>query len=337
MNGQASKTGAAALALIGLGLCGGLAGCAGAGSGPEVGPVPLAYPAKRQVWRFGGVTGWKLTTEHYVVFTTTTSHSLRNSIAGFVEAARANYVHLTALDVPAAGPRKLPVYLFGSRGQWATLTREVTGTAAETYLRVQGGGYCYAGVCVYWDIGALPTYSVAAHEGMHQFFHYATRQALPVWAEEGLAVQAEGYRIRDGLVYFRPERNTLRMSTLRKTILAGRWRSAGELVAMSAADNIRQSGLHGAEYYGQLWALLLLLRGDERYAAGLQRLLRDAADGRLNEALGIGPRAWASLQRSARAYAAAVGPKAFAHYIDADTERFEQRYHAFARKLVRLK
>lgn len=324
-----------AAAALAVGTC--TAGCRGRGR-PTIAPAPLSYPVQRYPWSFAGKAGEKQTTEHYRIFTTTTNRALRNAIGGFLEAAWSNYVALTGLDAIAAKDERLSVYLFGSRKEWALLTTKITGPAAETYLKVQNGGYYYAGVCVYWDIGTMPTYSVAAHEGMHQFLHYATRQSLPIWAEEGLAVQAEGYLIRndDDLVYFRPGSNNLRLTTLRQTILARRWRPASRLVAMSAAANIQESGLHAAEYYSQLWALLTMIRNDQRYAAGLRRMLRDAAEGRLHKALGIGATAWAKLQRNARAYTEVVGPKAFAHYIDPDMDRFEQRYEAFARELAEL-
>jgi hypothetical protein len=159
---------------------------------------------------------------------------------------------------------------------------------------------------------------------------------LPIWAEEGLASLAEGFRVRGGLVYFRPEDNNSRRMGLRKLILTGRWRPAERLIGMNAADNIQENPLQGGEYYSQLWALLLMIRSDSQYSAGLGRLLRDAADGRMNQALGFSPSAWAQLQRNPSAYTQVVGAKAFAHYIDADGARFERRYLAFSRKLAML-
>ena len=311
-----------------------LAGCSNSG-GQGLAPMPIEQPAVRKAWTFAGVDGWSFTTAHYRVFTTTASAVLRNGMPGFMEACRANYLSLTGLETLEGGQEKLLTYVFGSRREWAALTEKITGPAAEIYLKVENGGYCFRGVCVFWDIGVLPTYGVAAHEGMHQFLHHATRQSLPIWAEEGLATQAEGYRIRDGLVYFAPEENVLRFRALRTALMANRWRPAQRLISMGAADNIQESRMRGTEYYGQLWALMLMIRQDERYANGLRRLLRDAADGRLHEALGIAPQQWRRLR--GRGYTTIVGPKTFAHYIDADMDRFERRYEAFAKELVRIK
>ncbi len=264
----------------------------------------------------------------------------RDSLSGFLEAARTNYVHLTGLEpqVTAAQDsdlKRLVVYLFASRDEWANLTEQITGASSDTYLKVQRGGYCFAGKCVFWDIGPA-TFGVAAHEGMHQFLYHAVRDTLPIWAEEGLAVQSEGFAVRDGLVYFDAANNGSRMMTLRQTILQERWRPIDRLIAMSASDNVNESSMHGADYYSQLWALLLMIRQDPKYQAGLAHMLQDAAKGRLGAELGISPRAWSQIQHNSQAYTAVVGPKAFAHYIDSDLPAFEAKYHAFAKKLAKL-
>ncbi len=326
-----SKFGAVVTALVAAALC---VGC-GAGRQNHLAAAPLSHPAQSRPWTFAGVRGQRLNTGHYLLFTTVDNPVLKGGIAGFMEAARANYVDLTGL-AEAAVDEKMKVYLFATRGEWALLTEKVTGAASETALKVQAGGYCYGGICVFWDIGVLPTFSTAAHEGMHQFLYHITKQGLPGWAEEGLAVGAEGFRISDGLVSFRPGGNNLRMTTLRKAILGGRWRPVDRLIGMSASRNINQSGRHAADYYSQLWALLLLIRSDPVYSDGLKRMCRDAATGNLGQALGYAPGPWAKLERNGQAYEALVGPKAFFHYIDADTERFEQRYLAFARQLAKL-
>lgn len=301
-----------------------------------------ATPVRTENWARNGGQGYKLITDHYTVFTTLGPSPTRDGMNGFLEAARVNYVKLTGLKsgrppATAASPdKRMIVYLFATRGEWAALTEQITGGASETYLKVQRGGYCYAGKCVFWDIGPS-TYSVAAHEGMHQFLYHTLKQTLPVWAEEGLAVQCEGYQIRDGLVYFDSRENGSRMMTLRQTILQDRWRPADRLIAMSATDNVQENALYGADYYSQLWALLLLIRHDPTYSAGLTRMLNDAAAGRLGEALGIEPQAWARLQHNPQAYTAVVGPRAFARYIDSNLPAFEARYRAFCEELARLK
>jgi len=296
----------------------------------------LNYPVRSKAWTFGNVGGAKLSTENYNIFTTLPTGTARQNMPAFMEAAHENYLALTGLTNQADLNTKLPVYLFADRGQWAALTEKVTGPAAPIYLKVQNGGYCYEGKCVFWYIGTRGTLSVASHEGMHQFLHHATRQSLPIWAEEGLAVQSEGFQMREGLVRFDARENHSRWSTLRKLLMTDRWRPTRQLVAMSAAENVEESGLTGADFYAQLWSMLLMIRSDPQYAEGLRQLCRDAAAGTIREALEISPPAWGRLQRNAQAYVEVVGPKAFAHYIDADTDRFEARYRAFARELANM-
>lgn len=319
-----------------------LVGCAqdqGLRPGGEPGPaVAFADPESTEEWSFAGVQGVKLSTPHYAIFTTADNPQLRGTIAGFMEAAYRNYTQLTGLalrsDAPNSG--RMPVYLFGSRREWAQLTETVTGPAAPIYLKVRRGGYCYDGVGVFWDVGIRGTYSVASHEGMHQFLHHTIEQSLPIWAEEGIAVLSEGYTIRDDMVAFDPTENVTRMTTLRKAILSGRWRPTTRLITMSAGDNIQESSLRGGEYYSQLWAMMLFIRDDATYRAGLERMFQDAAAGRLNRALDIDDRTWAALQRNSRAYINVMGKKAFEHYIDSDVDAFEERYLRFARALAHL-
>lgn len=315
------------------------AGCRNAAA-PATAPAvarPLAHPARETPWSFGGVRGRQLTSRHYQVLTTTARRGVGTNIVGFLEAARAYYVDLTGLEaVEPVDGEKLVVYLFQTRPEWAALTERITGQSRETVLKVRAGGYCYRGVCVFWDIGTMATYSVAAHEGLHQFLHHATRHPLPHWAEEGLAVLAEGFRIDGGVVTFEPSENVLRVNTLRNALLGDRWRSAERLTAMTSMQNLDERPFTGGDYYAQLWAMLLLIRSDPAYTAGLHRMCRDAADGTLAETLGISALAYRRLRRDPAAYAAAIGPQAFKHYIDSDPERFERRYVAFARELVHL-
>jgi len=271
------------------------------------------------------------------VLTTTARRGIGGDIVGFLEAARAYYVDLTGLEaVEPLDGEKLVVYLFQTRPQWAALTERITGQSRETVLKVRAGGYCYQGVCVFWDIGTMATYSVAAHEGLHQFLYHATGHRLPHWAEEGLAVLAEGFRLDGELVTFEPSENTLRVNALRNALLSDRWRPVERLTAMTSMQNLDETPFTGGDYYAQLWAMLLLIRSDAAYTAGLQRMCRDAADGTLAASLGISGRDYRRLERDPAAYAAEIGPRAFKHYIDSDLDRFERRFAAFARDLAHV-
>ncbi len=313
-----------------------LVGC-GPTRQPGAAPVSLTQPVRRADWTFAGRKGQVLGTQHYQLFTTVDTPTLRNSMPGFLEACRGNYARLTGLASTDPADTPMSVYLFSTRREWAMLTEKVTGPQAGTYLSIETGGYCYAGKCVFWNIGMLATHTIAAHEGMHQFLYQRNVSPLPPWAEEGLAVLAEGFKISNGTVRFRPDQNVFRFTNLRRAILSGRWRPAGKLLAMGAGENARESVWAGAEYYGQLWAMLLLIRSDPEYSRGLRRLIADTSSGELAAALNIPPQVWTRLKRNARQYIGFVGPRAFTHYIEADMDRFERRYLAFAKELVHVR
>ena len=311
-----------------------LVGCAGGDSRHE--SISLNSPTAAAPWQFGPIKGQALSTAHYAIFTTTANPSIRGNLGGFMEAARTHYAALTGLPEPARKDEPWTIYLLATRPEWAALTQKITGEQAPIYLSVENGGYCFAGVCVFWDITPLATYGVASHEGMHQFLHHRTRQSLPSWAEEGLASLCEGFSMQQHSVRFTPERNILRYNSLRSAILSGRWRTTTQLLNMDAAENVRGPMGHTGEYYAQLWAMLLLIHSEPQYNAGLRRMVADAVAGRLDKELEFDARAWVRLQRNARLYNQTLSPRAFAHYIDADTARFEQRYRQFARELVGL-
>lgn len=314
-----------------------LAGCGA--QRPASPTVALAQPVERRPWSFGGIEGRRLRTEHYDVFTTSNVHARTERLARFLEAARGQYETMTGLAGPGADEQDhWAVYLLADRNQWAALTEQVVRERAGVYLRVESGGYSYAGVCVFWDISPVVTYVIAAHEGMHQFLYYRTRQGLPAWVEEGLATLAEGFSFdRNGdYVFFHPQRNTLRQEDLRRSILSGRLRRVEQLALMDAEDNATGRTDRAVEYYGQLWALLLTIYSDPQYAAGVRRMLADAGEGRLRDELGIPRAEWARLVRDAKLYNREVGRRALTHYIDADLSRLQARYEAHARRLAGL-
>lgn len=301
------------------------ASCQPAAGGGRGGSLSVA--ARTEQWSFAGLPGTELLTRHYRIFTTTDNHSLLRALPGFLENAHRHYLVLTGLPRPARRAPTMPVYLLGNRQQWAVMTKRVTGPNSRTYLKIDSGGYCYRGVCVLWDLGHFATFSVAAHEGFHQFCWQRLADPLPAWAEEALAVLAEGFSITTTAVTFTPGQNTLRQSDLRRAIAGRGWLPLEKLLSTDAADYAGGP----PDYYGHLWALMMFIRSDKQYRAGLERMIADAAAGRLRRELRIPPE-----MGTGRSYSRSVAVPLFEHYIEPDLAGFETRFRRFARALAKL-
>jgi hypothetical protein len=277
-------------------------------------------------------TGKQIVTAHYQIFTTSTNRQLMSAVPGFMEAAYENYLRLTGL--PDAPIPAMPIYLMAGRNQWATLTKSVVGSQAPIYMSIQAGGYCYNKVCVFWDIGGLGTLSVASHEGLHQFLAYRMKNQLPMWLEEGLCTQAEGYQLFNNRVTFTPVDNVLRHGDLRGAIMGDRWITLPKLLSMDAGDAVTGKAEFAVGYYGQLWSLVMFIRSDKTYRQGFTRLLADAQAGELNHAVDAPAEAMANLQRLGRLYNRVLSEGLFRHYICDDLDRFEREYRAFSERLI---
>lgn len=307
-----------------------LAALLAASCGPAPAPdraQSLSVAARASQWSFAGRPGTELATRHYRLYTTSGNHALLRALPGFLEATHENYLRLTGLPEVPRGTQTMPVYLLGSRQQWAVMTERVTGPNSDKYLQIQNGGYCYRGVCVFWDLGYFATFAVAAHEGLHQFIHHRLADPIPAWAEEGLAVLAEGSNITSAAVSFTPQRNSLRQGDLRRAIAQRGFWPMERLLSTDAGDHVGGS----PDYYGYLWALMMFLRSDSQYRAGLERMIADAAAGRLRRSLRV-----PAEMGTGRSYNRAVSVPVFQHYVQADLDQFEQRFRAFARKLAKL-
>lgn len=296
----------------------------------------MAIDVRQRNWNSDHSSGLELSSEHYRIYTTTTNRSLRRYLPGFMEAAHSHYLELTGLsDLPKA--ERMTIYMMASRAEWAALTRKVFGRRSGAALSIEAGGYCHRGICVFWNMGGLGTLSVAAHEGLHQFFHHRLRDRLPMWLEEGLCTTMEGYEIHDGTVRFTPLRNIIRFGDLRTAIVQDRWIELPGLLVMDSAQAVAgQPTERAVGYYGQLWALVRYIRSVPEYRKGMLSLLADAAAGRLNEAMNVPPEALATLRLRGRIYNRTVSEPLFRYYVTDDLETFSRRYKAFAKKLARL-
>jgi len=315
-----------------------LAGAAGCDNANPAGPgvTPLRISFENRSWDVGDSVGRELTSKHYRIYTTSNRSEIVDYLPGFMEAAHRNYLGVTGLQAkPAVGT--YPVYMMATRQEWAGLTRSIVGGQWDTYASISAGGYCYKGVCVFWDIGGLGAMSIASHEGLHQLLHHRMKDHLPMWMEEGLATLTEGYEIDGATVRFTPERNVARFTDLRKAIINDWWIPLEKLLVMDGGDAMQLGAPERAVgYYGQIWALAVFLRRDPQFAPGRRKMIADAEAGRLVDALSPTDRQLARQLVNTRSYNRQVALPLFRLYISEDLQGLERRYKDFARKLVRL-
>jgi len=276
-------------------------------------------------------------TPHYNLFIAAQRPELSNVLASFMEGAYSSYTTLTGLG-PKQNLPPMRVYMMADRPQWARVTQHLVKENCELYLSIEAGGYCYNGTCVFWDLGGISTFQVAAHEGLHQFLHYRMTDHIPMWAEEGLCTCAEGFQLYSSRVVFSPYYNTARVSSLQSAITSGRQIPLRTLLSMDAGDAVGQHMANRAvEYYAQLWSLILYIRTQPQWQAGLEHLLADAAKGQLGDGLGYKPGPWAQLSRGGRSYNRAISEATFTTYITKDLPAFEKGLRAYQVKLSGLK
>ncbi len=309
----------------------GLAGCEPTGNGPTT--VSLIVDTYRKPWLEDG-EGEVIYTEHYRIYSTILDDDLDQDLPGFMEAALEQYQLLTGLGTPETEDR-LPMYVLGTRSEWASLTQHRFGST-EIASQLRRGGYTVGGVCALWDIGFTPTLSVAAHEGMHQFLYYQTQTRLPMWAEEGLCSVMEGHDVYNHTVRFTPEDNVHRYIDLRELIIGSDWVPIRELLPMTSRDAV-QLGDGAVGYYGQLWSLILYIRSEPAYRAGFERMIAAAAEGTLHQAVGLSAADMRRLEHLSDEYNERIATKAFRYYITDDLDTFERGWKTYARKLVDIR
>lgn len=306
--------------VVGLGVLS-LAGCAGK---PKHEPVPYEI----EPWERGPQGGQKLTTPHYVVYTTVEDPVLVESFPGLIERAYEYYREL----VPAGRePReRMKVYLFARRGHWEYFTKRFTGERAGTFLKIRGGGYSERGVSVIQYVAHQVTFPLLAHEGFHQYLYHCVHPAVPAWVNEGLAVVCEGQRwTTSGLERFDPWYNPMRQNLLAESLLKKRLFPLAELLGTHAGQVIHETSTKVGTYYAQVWALMLFLREGEdgKYAERFEQLLSALGSPDLERRLraeGV----WAEGGRLSR------GEALFRSFIGDDLEGIEREYLRFLRQRI---
>jgi hypothetical protein len=232
------------------------------------------------------------------------------------------------------------VFVMSSRPQWERLTLRMLGSAGvPVTTAIERGGFTTGGRAFLFDIGAADTFSIAAHEGWHQFSQLTLRERLPMWLEEGLATFFEGHRWIGPDVVFLPWCNLERFDRLREAATPRRPGGPTGLLGlrelMAASPQGLMSGATpgaGLTYYAQVWALVHFLREGQggRHRRGLEQLLADAARGTLSRALAQSAPPGRSPMLPDAQTAAIIRA-----YFGGDVDALERGYTEFVSDLVR--
>ena len=305
-----------------------LAGCATAGRGPGalVGPDGAAR-LRSEPWAYGQRPGQRVRSPHYLIHTTIDDPEVVNALGQVMEGAFAQYRRI-APDAPVTN-RPMECYLFQYRNEWAAFTERNTGDDAPIYLQINRGGYTFGDRYVAFFIGDIQTYSVAAHEGWHQYVARHFRHRPPPFLEEGLACLFEQVYWERDLPRWDLTANANRIRGLRNAVKSKSIIDLRRLIAMHAGQVVNGSSFQVEAFYAQNWAFARFLwdAEDGRYRPALQRLLADAAAGRLY-------RDGINRQPGSTEWDPASAAPLLERYLEMPLPEIEQAYSAYIRKIV---
>jgi hypothetical protein len=282
-------------------------------------------------WSYHDAPGAIVQTPHYQIRTTIAAQDVRTSLAQLMEGAIVQYQTLAG-DPPTVPltDRRMVCYLFATRPQWADFTARSTGPDATIYLQINRGGYCIRDWYVAYYIGDVGTYSVASHEGWHQFVarHYKGR--LPPVLEEGIACMFENVRwTGTGVPRWNLSVNAGRAQQLRNAIENKKLWPLEELIGMHAGQVVSLPSDRIEPFYAQSWAFARFLREAEsgQYRPAMQALLCDTAAGTVVDPTHVH-------QRSSIPWRPEGVRPMLEHYLGMDLAQIDKAYQAYIRKIA---
>jgi hypothetical protein len=290
-------------------------GCASSASGAKV-------AADVQDWSQGGFSGRKITTDHFVIYSTLIDRELEAVLPEFMEACYERYE--STFRTPPAEPIRLTTYIFSNRQEWQRYIRENHPARSSVYQRILSGGFSEGTLSASFFTARSTALSCLAHEGFHQYVHARCPDAVPAWVNEGLACYHEAYSYASGKPEFTPRENTFRIGHLRDALQRKELLPLREIVATDAGQVIsHRNSIVTQTYYAQAWALVTYLRhgGGGRYARAFDRMLKDIADGTIRIKASA-----ARLTASARP-GMSFGEAVFASYFGVAPNEIEDEYY----------
>lgn len=294
---------------------------------------PPSYIVSRQGWTLDMTPGELITTPRFKLYTTSSKPFFIDNMPAFLETAFNHYV--TTLGPLPPPTRLMEVYLLDTRAQWENVTIKFMGDSADTYLRIQKGGFTYDGRAILYDIGRRDTFAITAHEAWHVYTQSTFKNSLPVYFEEGLATYMEGFRWDPQNTQkptFLPWANFERFDQLRWGVRSSKLMPLKEITMSTPQQLIARDPSAALYYYAQAWALIHFLNEGESgiHAANLRKLINDAATGKLVPLIRsqVGDRAAGSYSYRRR------GVDLLKLYFDKTPEELEAPYRAFIEQII---
>jgi hypothetical protein len=251
--------------------------CALAGCTPHPRPVPVSMPAPSTTqWSYRQVKGQEIRTEHWAIYTTTTSPHWMDQLPAFAEGCYEQYQQL----VPAPdSSRLLTLYIFASGAQWDDFAAIRSVSRTNIDVQAQLGGFTQRDVsAVYVTTGPADVLRAIAHAGMHQYLWQHCPAEPPTWVSESLATLAEGFDQRGERFVFEPRYNDQRFQQARLAIQKKWWLDLHDLLTLEGFGKIPGPHVAARTYLAQLWTLATFLQNDNRYGKGFEQMRRDLSD-----------------------------------------------------------
>jgi hypothetical protein len=303
-----------------------LAGCASKPSSKQwTGPEKPAVVSE-DAWTYNKEAAKALKTPHYLVYTTITEPEVLTKLPQVLEGAYGEY---QAFAVAAPTDKPMNCYVFGKRSEWAEFTSRHTGADAAIYLQITRGGYTIGDWFVSYYVGDTATYSVASHEGWHQYVARHFKGRLPPFLEEGTACMFENVHFVGDLPRWDLSRNPNRAIGLRNAIENQKLWPLEKLVSMHAGDVVQLPGDRIEAFYAQNWAFARFLweYNNGQYRPNFKTLLAETADGTLYDPSG-------SMRHAVKTWSPSGVKPMLEHYLNKPLPEIEKEYLQFCRKVA---
>ena len=274
------------------------------------------------------VPGTLLRTSHYLIHTTITDNDALEKLPQVMEGAYAQYESFVPPNAQAS-IKPMRCYVFGKRGEWAEFTARNTGNDAAIYLQITRGGYTIGDWFVSYYVGDSATYSVASHEGWHQYVSRNFKGRLPPFLEEGTACMFENVRFPGTLPRWDLTTNFNRSVGLRTSIEENKLWKLDKLVTLHAGDVVRLPGDRIEAFYAQNWAFARFLweYNNGQYRPAFKQLLADTAAGNAYDPTG-------TLHRASNMWSPSSVRPMLEHYLGKSLDQIEVEYNQFLRKIA---